>query len=263
MFPCLLPPMMSNCSPENPTDTERLFTGAPAVLARADVGFAGLFQRTHSGKMLRKWATAGSDCRSDLHLSNLSGGQSFPVISVHCLVPWYVVNAFNLGSHRSQEIPLQNLSFGSMTGESTFLDLSKSTGLRFRNPSLHLSIIWRQLELHFELNFPQNIWAMFKVTLPLKHISTGSFVVNPSSTGATASHFVFFETTVAPHVWKKSETIDEEDLNDRFYWNEREQWIRQCDMVRDALDASLDLTDTRIVMKNLMLPTGAILGYEL
>jgi hypothetical protein len=148
-----------------------------------------------------------------------------------------------------------------MTGVSAFLELSKSAGLKFRNPTLHLSIIWRQLELHFELFSPQNTWETFKVILPLKNIATDSFVVNRSPLG-TALHSIFFETTVAPQVWKKSETIDDSDLKDRLYWNEQEQWVRQCDMVWDGSDSSLALMDTRIVMKKLMLPTGNFFGYK-
>jgi hypothetical protein len=103
---------------------------------------------------------------------------------------------------------------------------------------------------------------MFKVTLPLKHITADSFVVNPGPS-ETDSHLIFFETTVAPQVWKWSETIDEDALKDRLYWNETEQWMRQCDMVLDALDSSPDLMDTRIVMKKLILPTGAIFGHKI
>jgi hypothetical protein len=68
--------------------------------------------------------------------------------------------------------------------------------------------------------------------------------------------------SVAPQVWKKSDTVDDEDLKDRLHWSEHEQWIRQCDIVPGVLQPSLALMDTRIIMKSLVLPTGISLVFD-
>jgi hypothetical protein len=70
---------------------------------------------------------------------------------------------------------------------------------------------------------------------------------------------MFFELSVAPQMWKKSEDIDEENLKDRLFWTEHEQWVRQCELARDPTDPTFLENDTRIIMKNVLLPTGTFI----
>jgi hypothetical protein len=157
-------------------------------------------------------------------------------------------------SHSFKELPVDNLTLGSMVGLSTFLQLSNSAGLDFLDCVLHLNVLWRQLELHFEVVLPEVKPEKYKIILPLKFITADSFTVNRFQSGAT-HHSIFLESSVAPQMWRKSETIGE-DLKDRLFWSENEQWIRQCDLVRNASDPSVALMDTRITMKNIVLPIG-------
>lgn len=149
---------------------------------------------------------------------------------------------------------MDNLTLGSMIGTSTFLQLSNTADVLFLNCILHLNIRWRQLELHFDMVLNKSKPEQHKIILPLKFITADSFIVNRFQPGGS-SYSVIFEMSIAPQVWKKSETVDE-DLQDRLYWSEQEQWIRQCDIIQNVLEPSLALMDTRIIMKNLVLPTG-------
>jgi len=142
-----------------------------------------------------------------------------------------------------------------MIGESKFLNLSSSTGIVFDNCVFQLNILWRQIELHFDLILPGNKIDKYKICLPLRYITPDSFTINRFSP-SKASHSIIFETTVAPLVYKRSEDIDEEDLKDRTFWSENEQWIRQCEIVPDILDPALANNDTRIIMKHVLLPSG-------
>ena len=142
-----------------------------------------------------------------------------------------------------------------MVGDCKFLNLSTSTGLVFDNCVLQLNLLWRQIELHFDLILPGNKIDKYKIYLPLRYITPDSFTINRFSP-SKASHSIVFETTVAPYVYKRYEEIDEDDLRDRLFWSENEQWIRQCEIVPDLLDPELGKKDTRIIMKHLLLPSG-------
>jgi hypothetical protein len=145
-----------------------------------------------------------------------------------------------------------------MVGTSTYLQLSNTLNIQFLNCVLHLNIPWRQLELHFDMILNDNRPEQHKIILPLKYITADSFIVNRFQP-ERSNHSIVFEMSVAPQVWKKSETVDDEDLQDRLHWSENEQWIRQCEIVRDALEPSLASMDTRIIMKHLILPIGTSL----
>lgn len=142
-----------------------------------------------------------------------------------------------------------------MVQNCTFLPLSDASGIRYGNCSLQLNVLWRQLELHFDLLLPGDKFDRYKIILPLKFITPDSFTVNRGQP-TPAQHSIVFEMSVAPQVWKKSETVDEDDLKDRLYWNENEQWLRQCEIVANSMDSAFDNADTRIIMKYLMFPTG-------
>jgi hypothetical protein len=142
-----------------------------------------------------------------------------------------------------------------MVGNNTFIRLSDSAGIRLTNCSLQLNVLWRQLELHFDLLLPGDKFDRYKIILPLKFITPDSFIVKRFQP-TPAQHSIIFEMSVAPQVWKKSEMVDEEDLKDRLYWNENEQWIRQCEIVEDPSNPVLNTMDTRIIMNHLMFPTG-------
>src|ERR1700737_2216238 len=143
-----------------------------------------------------------------------------------------------------------------MVGNSAFLPLSDSTEIEIRNCALSLNVSTRRLELLFDLALPGNPSDEHKILLPLGHILPGSFTINRSHPTPLV-HSIFFEATVAPQVWKKLKEIDQDDLKTRLYWTEHEQWMRQCEIVRDPLDPSFLQSDTRIIMKNAMLQTGA------
>ena len=142
-----------------------------------------------------------------------------------------------------------------MVGNSTFLQLSDVACISFDNCAIHLNVLWRQLELHFDLLLPGDKFDRYKIILPLKFITPDSFTVNRSHP-TPLQHTIVFEMSVAPQVWKKSEMVDEDDLKDRLYWSEHEQWLRQCDIIEDPFDPAIDKADTRIIMKHLMFPTG-------
>src|ERR1700730_11818205 len=116
------------------------------------------------------------------------------------------------------------MALGSIVGNSKFLNLSSSTGIVFENCVLQLNIMWRQIELHFDLIVPGAAVDKYKIYLPFRYITPDSFTINrfkPSD----GNHSIIFETTVAPYVWKRSEEIDGEDLRDRLFWSENEQWV--------------------------------------
>lgn len=142
-----------------------------------------------------------------------------------------------------------------MVGTSTYLQLSNTVDIRFLNCILYLNIRWRQLELHFDMILNGNRPEQHKIILPLKYITANSFIVNRFQP-ERSNHSIVFEVSVAPQVWKKSEIVDDQDLQDRLHWSENEQWIRQCEIIRDALEPSFSSTDTRIIMKHLILPSG-------
>jgi hypothetical protein len=96
----------------------------------------------------------------------------------------------------------------------------------------------------------------YKILLPLKDIVKESVTVNLASADH-AHHWLFLELGVAPHLWKKSDEIDEDDLKDRLSWTEHEQWIRQIDIAGDTSDPSCTQMDTRIFMDQ-SLPIGII-----
>jgi hypothetical protein len=143
-----------------------------------------------------------------------------------------------------------------MIGISTFLPLSESAaGTVIGNCFLSLNVRVRRLELRFDLIFPGNRSEEYKITLPLAHLTPGSFTVNRLRPSPNL-HSVFFESLIAPQVWKRSPEIDEEDLKDRLYWTEHEQWMRQCEILPDPLDPSFQVSDTRIIIRNSVLQTG-------
>jgi hypothetical protein len=141
-----------------------------------------------------------------------------------------------------------------MVGPSKYLNLSTTVNLAFVNSTLHLNVFRRQLEVHFDLSISATGPESYKIILPLKFITPDSFVVNRSK--PALDYAIFFEMTVAPQVWKMSHEVDMEDLKDRLQWSENEQWIRQCDVATDASDPSISIMDTRIIMKNLVMPFG-------
>jgi hypothetical protein len=182
--------------------------------------------------------------------------------SGHVLPRALVHSNFQEISDHNQELPLEEFSLGTMIGTSNFLKLSDSSDIKFHNCVLQLNIFRRQLELHFILLFHNHKSEQYKIILPLKYITPDSFTVNRCQPNPS-HHSLFFEMSVAPQVWKKSDTVEEDDLKDRLHWREHEQWIRQCDIVSDVLQPSLALMDTRIIMKSLVLPTGTSLVLEL
>ena len=144
-----------------------------------------------------------------------------------------------------------------MIADSRFLNLSSSTGIVFDNCVLQLNILWRQIELHFDLILPGKKVDKYKIYLPFRYLSPDSFTFSRFSPSNT-NHSIIFETTVAPLVYKRSDEVDEEDLQDRLFWSENELWIRQGEIVPDLLDPELAKKDTRIIMKHLLLPSGII-----
>ena len=153
------------------------------------------------------------------------------------------------------------MSLGTMNEDSTFLDLSDRTEITFHSCMLHLNLHWKQLELHFDINIGEHAAGKYKIILPLKYVTPHTLVINRFCP-ETSQHSIFLETSVSPRVWKTSEAANEEDLRDRLYWSENEQWIRQCDIVQDPSDPSLELADTRIIMKHLIIPTGDFLVLQ-
>jgi hypothetical protein len=154
-----------------------------------------------------------------------------------------------------QKLPVELLTLGSMVGVSTFLPLSNSPEIRISDCVFSLNVGVRRLELHFDLSLQGKKTEEYKITFPLGHISSGSFTVNRSRPSRLL-HSMFFELSVAPQMWKKSEDIDEENLKDRLFWTEHEQWVRQCELTRDPTDPTFLKNDTRIIMKNVLLQTG-------
>jgi hypothetical protein len=142
-----------------------------------------------------------------------------------------------------------------MTGSSTFLQLSSSSTIKVTNPVLHLNILWRQLELHFDLTSQDGKSGKYKIIIPFRYILADSFILNRYQ--PRPSHqSIFFQSSIPPQAWRRSEIVDDEDLKDRLYWNDQELWVRQCEIVNDLNDPLIPLMDTRVVMKHLMLPTG-------
>lgn len=168
--------------------------------------------------------------------------------------------AFETISYSPQELPLEGMSLGTMTGGSTFLNLTDPALISFEEPVLRLRSLWRQLELRFDLTIDCHKSEKWKIILPLKHVSSDRLVINRSLPEAY-QHSIFFETSFSPQVWKRHEGIDEADLKERLHWSENELWIRQCDIVQNPLDPLLDKLDTRIIMKHLIMPTGNILPF--
>ena len=146
-----------------------------------------------------------------------------------------------------------------MTEISTFLRLSELAGA---NCFLNLNVLWRQLELHFDLLQANNKSEQYKIVLPLKYLVPHSFTVNHSIVD-NAHRSIFFETSIPPQVWKRSETADEEALKERLYWSEQERWLRQSDIFRDPSEASFAFIDTRVIMKGLAFSTGTLFEFQM
>jgi RNA-dependent RNA polymerase len=155
---------------------------------------------------------------------------------------------------------LDGLALGSMVDVSTFVPLSNSAKLSILNCLLSLNVRARRLELLFDLVLPRLPPQEFKITVPLGHISAGSLAVNRSQPSHHL-HSIFFDSLIAPQVWKRSQCVDEDDLKDRLYWTEHEQWVRQCEIVQDPSDTSFQQSDTRIIVRHSVLQTGSYSNY--
>jgi hypothetical protein len=152
---------------------------------------------------------------------------------------------------------LDSFAIGTMIGVGTFLNLSDPADILFTEPSLHLNISRRQLEIHFSCAFDDLKPDIFKLILPLRFLTPNSFIVNeglPSS----KQHTVVFETSVAAQLWKLSDELDEDDLKDRLFWSEHEQWMRQCDIRATGAGLGLSKTSTSIIPEKWLLPLGSL-----
>lgn len=76
-------------------------------------------------------------------------------------------------------------------------------------------------------------------------------------------HALFFETAVAPQLWKKREKEDDGHINERLYWSEHEQWTRQCDLPADELAAGENAECTSIIMNSSVAPLGIAKGRQI
>lgn len=152
---------------------------------------------------------------------------------------------------------MYHVVLGSKVGDSVFLRLSDAAGLQLKGCLLQINVMFRQIELHFDMALPGNSWEKYKINLPLRDIRQGTFILNSASQDYPY-HRLFFETSVAPQMWKKSGDVEEEDLKDRVFWSEHEQWIRQCHLVADPQHPSQAGMDTRIISPHVVLPIGNV-----
>jgi hypothetical protein len=148
-----------------------------------------------------------------------------------------------------------------MITDTTFLDVGGSHAPKFLNCVFHLSLLYRQLELHFELLGADSELASYKILLPLKNVIRDTFTVN-LATSDQPHHRLFVELDAAPQLWKRSDEIDEEDLKERLSWSEHEQWIRQCDIITEPSMSSAASKNTTILMKR-TLPIGMTIPIEI
>jgi len=155
-----------------------------------------------------------------------------------------------------QELPLEEFVIGSRLSNSTFLQLSGRRSIRFHECALHLNVYYRQIELHFNLEYQKIQLGLYKIILPLRHLTPDTFTINRLKPESPL-HSLFMDISIPPQVWRKSENVDEQDLQERLIWSENEQWIRQTEIGADlGLIRDLSHLDTRIIMKEVFLPTG-------
>jgi hypothetical protein len=155
-----------------------------------------------------------------------------------------------------QELPLADFVIGSQLSNSTFLQLSSRRPIRFHECVLHLNVYHRQLELHFNLEYQDFQLGLYKIILPLRYLTPDSYAINRVKPESPL-HSIFLDLSIAPQVWRKSEYVDEQDLQDRLLWSDHEQWIRQAEIGADfGLIPDLEHLDTRVIMKEVFLPTG-------
>jgi hypothetical protein len=151
---------------------------------------------------------------------------------------------------------LGSMALGVLLDASTFLELSTSSGVVFSNCVIQLNIPWRQFEIYFDARIDEHAVEKYKICLPFRYITQDSLTLNRNSPDA-GYHSIFFETSVPPQMWKKSETVDDEDLKDRFFWGDQELWMRQCGFFRETGDDSpTALLDTRVITKASIVPLG-------
>src|SRR5947207_13355074 len=94
------------------------------------------------------------------------------------------------------------MALGSMLLEHKFLNLSSSTAILFDNCLLQFNILYRQIELHFDLILPGIKSDKYKIYLPLRYITPDSITINRLSSSNTTQSIIF-ETTVVRFVWKR------------------------------------------------------------
>jgi len=131
--------------------------------------------------------------------------------------------------------------------------------VRFHECTLHLDVYYKQIELHFRLQYQEIQLGLYKIILPLRHLTPDTFAIN-RHTPESHFHSLFLDISIPPQVWKKSENVDRQELRERLVWSENELWIRQAQIGAD-LGCIRDLAhlDTRIIMKEVFLPTGILL----
>jgi len=142
---------------------------------------------------------------------------------------------------------------GTMTGPGEFLNLSDTTGIVFTDPALHLNLSRRQLELHFNCAIDGGKFNMFRLILPLRFLIPDSLLLNRERP-STDQYMLVFETSVAPQLWRKSDEVDDQDLKERLFWSENEQWIRDCDIGGER--RVQNQKSTEIISNSTLLPLG-------
>jgi hypothetical protein len=151
---------------------------------------------------------------------------------------------------------LADVVIGSRLSNSTFLQLSRGRDIYFHECVLHLNVYHKQIELHFNLEYQESQLGLYKIILPLRHLTPDSFAIKrlrPES----PLYSLFLDLSIAPQVWRKSESVDEQELQERLLWSENEQWTRQAEIGADfGMIPDIDRKDTRIIMKDCFLPTG-------
>src|SRR5437764_12074198 len=84
------------------------------------------------------------------------------------------------------------MALRSMLLEHNFLNLSSSTGILFDNCLLQFNILYRQIELHFDLILPGIKSDKYKIYLPLRYITPDSFTINRFSP-SNRTHSIFLK----------------------------------------------------------------------